>query len=101
MMRVKEFGVPTAEQVAIGQKHLKHIRESFDFLSDKFTHYVIYFNSLSSRYRGLIYFTAGIKRERHSINFRDLTGAEQEAVMKAMGELVSLINSFRHLVNKH
>lgn len=54
----------------------------------------MFFNSLSPRHKGLIYFTAGIAKERHILKFNDLTDSERLAVVRAMRELRNLIASF-------
>ncbi|WP_373367643.1 DUF5347 family protein [Serratia fonticola] len=54
----------------------------------------MFFNSLSPRHKGLVYFTAGITKERHSLIFNELTDGERLAVVRAMRELRNLIVSF-------
>lgn len=54
----------------------------------------IYFESLSSRYRGLIYFTAGLHKDKHKLSFAELLSHERLAVIRAMRELRELTESF-------
>ncbi|QGH60769.1 DUF5347 family protein [Serratia proteamaculans] len=53
-------------------------------------------NSLHSRYRGLVYFTAEIPKARHQLKFEHLTERERLAVIEAMRELRELVGSFPH-----
>ncbi|ALX94666.1 hypothetical protein AV650_14375 [Serratia fonticola] len=55
---------------------------------------VRFFNNISTRHKGLIYYCANIKKERHKIQFSDLTEQERIAVVSAMSDLKSLTDSF-------
>ena len=49
-----------------------------------------YINSLSSRYRGLIYFHSGISRVRHNLKFEALTREERRKIIHSLRDLREL-----------
>ncbi|ENY3036504.1 DUF5347 family protein [Serratia marcescens] len=95
MNSIGDIGVaPTQSQVEAGLVYSYKCMQMIAAAKSTGNETQEFINSLHSRHRGLIYFTAEIPRARHKLKFEHLTERERLAVIEAMRELRELVGSF-------
>ncbi|CAI1094119.1 DUF5347 domain-containing protein [Serratia entomophila] len=94
---IGDIGVaPTPSQKKLGLAHSYKCMQMIAAFKTACNETKEFINSLHSRHRGLIYFTAEIPKARHRLKFEHLTERERLAVIEAMRELRELVGSFPH-----
>lgn len=91
----------TPGQVERGQKAVANLRALFNYATTRFTALVGFYRYLSSRHRAVIYFMAGLKKDRHGVKYEDLNDDEIKAVDNAIEELASIIEAYRQATRKY
>ncbi|HDL6766504.1 TPA: DUF5347 family protein [Yersinia enterocolitica] len=81
----------TAEQIKTGLAQTAHVRLMLNKGKNRVTAFL---SGVSFRHRGLIYFTAGLHRDKHKLKFHELDKWDRLTVIKAMRELSELTASF-------
>lgn len=84
----------TAEQIKIGLIQTANVRLMLNKALRRTNRVSAFLLGVSFRHRGLIYFTAGLHRDKHKLKFHELDESDRLAVIKAMRELSELTTSF-------
>ncbi|EPN2803307.1 DUF5347 family protein [Serratia marcescens] len=100
---MKKPGVPgelTAKQVERGLRNIANLRRLFDYAADRFKRLAGFYRSLSTRHRAIIYFMAGIKKDRHGVKYEELTDEEITRVNTAIEELADIVDAYRDTLSR-
>lgn len=84
----------TAEQIKTGLAQTAHVRLMLNKALKGKNRVTAFLSGVSFRHRGLIYFTAGLHRDKHKLKFHELDKSDRLTVIKAMRELSELTASF-------
>lgn len=93
-------GELTDKQVERGLRNIANLRKLFDYAADRFKRLTGFYKSLSSRHRAIIYFMAGIKKDRHGINYEELTDDEIKQINDAIEELAGIVDAYRNTLSR-
>ncbi|EOF8234701.1 hypothetical protein ACK2RT_002087 [Yersinia enterocolitica] len=84
----------TAEQIKTGLIQTANVRLMLNKALRRTNRVSAFLSGVSFRHRGLIYFTAGLHRDKHKLKFHELDKSDRLGVIKAMRELSELTASF-------
>ncbi|UAN50099.1 DUF5347 family protein [Serratia sp. JSRIV002] len=89
--QIADIGIaPNTTQIKKGLEHSYKIMQMIEAFKNGPNESRLFINSLHSRHRGILYFMADIKKDRHSLKFEQLTERERLAVIEAMRDLREL-----------
>lgn len=83
---------PNPAQIKIGLEYSYKFMEMIAAVKSR-NESQAFINSLHSRHKGLLYFMAGVNRDRHKLKFEQLNDHERLAVIVAMRDLRELAAS--------